>query len=701
MDPLPDLHRFTLDFFAFFDAAVRPLDRRKQGALEVTLPAELAEHFGRPQLRLAFHQVTPGSDLELVAHGSRMFDRMLSYLDRRGALTLLELPNRYPSSETLLSTVRPLNASITGLKLQEQVRPLYVFDWRITYRADDKREELYTVLLDDQGERLPLAGEGGAGRTGVDPQTILDEALPVAPESGPDGLPLLPKLPPMTQLVRMAEAARKYAIYHADLRCVTHEAEILPRLYRTLNRLTTYYGQQIQEVYDSHDPTGEKRQALEEDLARKIAEEVENHRLHVEVKLIGYAVVQTPVAVANMTLTDGAREAPLQVVHNRYSGVIHGVACHACDRPSTTVALDRNGHICCDDCVRQCATCHAIVCAACGVAPCPVCGRDNCADCGRECWACGERACAEHLQICPVCGDTVCLACQTPCAVCGTVQCRSHLRADGVAGADGGHALICGACAVRCPGCQQYSAQVRACSASGQRFCANCLVVCADCGREVGPGFYERDLATQRAFCHNCLIECPTCQTMTPATVVCAACGKTGCRTCATACRVCRQYFCADHIHTYAECGHAVCAAHGELCAHCRQPVCPVCHEACGVCERHFCHTHADVCRRCEQVYCRECVQTSGLCVTCAGLEPHGIPVQLTEEACMVDERVAAMAPHYRWRRLSNARFVIFVGENSFLSRAVVVVAKDAGRRVVTARRLSAIDRLRDQFGKG
>ena len=51
--------------------------------------------------------------------------------------------------------------------------------------------------------------------------------------------------------------------------------QILPRLYQVLNRITTYYGQQIEEVYESHDPTGEKRRALEADLDRKIGEEIE------------------------------------------------------------------------------------------------------------------------------------------------------------------------------------------------------------------------------------------------------------------------------------------------------------------------------------------------------------------------------------------------------------------------------------------
>jgi hypothetical protein len=216
----------------------------------------------------------------------------------------------------------------------------------------------------------------------------------------------------------------------------------------------------------------------------------------------------------------------------------------------------------------------------------------------------------------------------------------------------------------------------------------------------VGKGFYQQDPASGRAYCQACLLECPTCHKLTPGTVVCAACGKTGCSACTESCKVCRKPFCAEHIRRYAECGHTVCTAHSATCAHCREEVCPVCWESCAICERHHCATHSQVCRRCEQLYCSGCVHESGLCATCAGLEQHGAAVDLAAEPCMADERVAGLAPHYRWRRLSNARYIILVGESSFLSRAVIVVAKaGGGRRVVAVRRLSALDRLRDQFG--
>ncbi len=729
--PGTDLRRFTIDYFTFFGGTVRPLDRRKQGPLEIDLPAELVDYFGAPQLRVGFHAVTPGSGMELVAHGSRLFDRMLALLDRRGALTVQALPSRHTSSQELLTAIRPLNASIAELKMREEMHARYIFNWRITYRADDKREELYTVMLDEAGERVPLDddvnaisangsdptghgrdnkpnqatngdvatnGEVGAG-TPVALEALWADAEPLPVELDENGQPLPPKLPPMTHLVRLAETARKYAIYHADVRCVSHEAEILPRLYKVLNRLTSYYSQQIDEVYASHDPSGEKRRSLELELERKLAEEVENHRLRVQVALFSYAIVQTPVAIASITLSDGQRSASVEVVRDRYTGHIQTPACHACGTPASALALDRNGHICCDDCICQCAACQEILCASCGVAECPHCGKENCDQCGQVCWACGERACAEHVQRCPVCGDAVCLGCQAPCAECGTLQCRSHLRADAVAAADGTHPLICGDCAVRCPGCQQYSAQLGVCATSGQRFCVNCLITCHACGKQVGPGFYERDPATGRPYCNGCLQECPACHSLTTATWACSECGETGCASCMARCDFCREPLCKHHLTQQAGCGHQLCASHRPTCHMCKGQVCPVCFEPCAICEDYHCHEHVHICRRCDQIYCAECVQRSGLCLTCASLEQEGVPVQIKQEPWAQDEQVSELVPHYRWRRVGNARYLIFVGESSFLSRAVIVVRRGSKRsHVVLARRMGVEDRLRDLF---
>jgi hypothetical protein len=81
-------------------------------------------------------------------------------------------------------------------------------------------------------------------------------------------------------------------------------------------------------------------------------------------------------------------------------------------------------------------------------------------------------------------------------------------------------------------------------------------------------------------------------------------------------------------------------------------------------------------------------------------LEQDATPVKVTGEAWARDPKVAELVDHYRWRRVSNERFHIFIGDSNFFSRAVIVVARGpGGGHIVTARRLGADDRLRDLFG--
>lgn len=692
-----DLRNFTLDFFTHFGATVTQSRGKKPGPVAVSLPSELAGYFGRPALALCFHQREHGPGLDLVTQGSRIFDRMVAYLEERGAMTHLQLPVRHHGGEELLRAVRPTNVAITGLRMEEGQRPLFIFNWRITYRADDKREELFTVVLDEQGGRLPLSGEAPDSVEGIDLTQFYADAQPILAEPGAEGQPQPTRLPPMTHLTRLAEAARKFAIYHADVRCVTHEAEILPRLYKTLNRLTTYYQQQIEETYDSHDPTGEKRQALEQDLRRKIAEEVENHRLRVEVKLVSYAVVQTPVATANLTVSNGRQETAIHVNLNRNTGALQRPRCHACGEETTTLAIDHKGHITCDSCLRQCATCLEVVCERCGVVPCPACGKENCDACGQSCWACGERACSEHMSACPVCGDEVCHRCQAECAHCGVRQCYSHLRADHVSAGQGGAELVCARCAIRCAGCQQYTVHLGDCSASGQRFCELCLVTCARCSQRFGPGFYH--LHAGWTYCSNCLVECPHCQSRTPGATPCSVCEEGCCEACVLVCDVCEQPFCDQHALRAPICDHVLCSEHSHECYLCRGHVCPVCDPPCGICTRSFCPADSATCQQCGQSYCRECIRRSGLCDTCALLHREGASVNLADEPCAADRQVAKLVSHYRWVRSANERYTIYVGYGSLNARMVVVMDRLASPpAVIAVHKRAPLDALLRKF---
>ncbi len=708
---LAHLYEFTRSFFTLFESKVKRINRRKYSPLQVTLGPELASHFETEALLLVFQQAEPLQGEALVAHGSPIFDSMLAYLDRKSAVALQQLPIRHGAGEELLQAVRPTNAGIVNLRTHQKMQAIFAFHWRITYRADDKREEIYTVLLNEAGEQLPQhrahtenrdtenrdtenADADGAKQNGAEPEieattaaafdlaALLADAEAPPPETDDDGQPLPPKLPPMTHLVRLAESARKYAVYHADVRCVSHEAEILPRLYKTLNRLSSYYQQQIEEVYEAHDPTGEKRQTLEHDLERKLAEEVENHRLRVQLQLVNYAILQMPVTVAEMTLSDGTREVEVTVERNRYNGHMQRPTCYACGEMATTIALDRHGHITCDACVRQCDGCQEILCADCGVVACPTCGKQNCDSCGQLCWACGERACVEHVSSCPTCGDAVCHACQSTCAACGIQQCSSHLRADHVYANQGEAVLVCADCAIRCPGCEQYSAQFGSCETSGQRFCQDCLVTCTSCGKRVGAGFYEH--FAEQPYCFACLQECPSCHSWALTLQACPTCQQEFCAACEAHCAICERLHCPEHSHYFGTCDHTLCHAHISHCAICRDELCSLCNDSCAICELSYCEEHAQRCARCTQEYCASCVQENNLCHSCNSLvhdaegeavqvDGSGQSIDLQQEPCGAEPRVARLAIHYSWQRAVNNRYKIYWGQNTAGRTALIV----------------------------
>lgn len=701
------LYEFTSDFFTYFGAKVKKSRSKKNPSLSISLPENLAERFGKESMKLVFDPAQVDRDNELVASGSRIFDQMLLHLNECGALTLQKLPIRFSGGEALMQAVRPLNATVSKLKMSEQQLHLYLFNWRIVYRADDKREMLYTVALDENGHRLALNNESIIDERSIDTATLLADAEAIALESNEDGKTLPPKLPPMTRLTELAESARKFAIYHADLQCASLESEIQPRLYKSLNRLHSYYRQQIEEVYDTHDPDGEKRRLLELDLQRKLAEEVENHRLRIQVELFSYAILQIPVAVADISLHDGRQEVAIAVQQNRYTGAMQRPLCHACEEEISNVLIDHNGHVTCENCLEQCANCLNVYCTVCAVHACPVCEKSNCEECSQFCWACGERGCQEHTSQCPICFDTVCYSCQSECAECGVRQCISHLRTDAVAvkvpatelnesdTEEEIHRLICGSCAVRCGGCQQFSAQIDLCESSGQRFCLNCLGTCVDCGKTVGPDYYHVNPGDRQIYCMDCLKTCPTCQQPTVEVIECHSCSTPCCTQCNHHCLWCHQLFCSDHANRVEPCGHVFCTEHGATCAIGHEPVCPICDETCAICSLHYCEQHTATCELCRMTFCQECVRPGlKLCDTCATIHEDGVAVNLSHEPIANNRDVAPLLHKYQWRRAGNERHTVYLGQGRFNSGALILTQRVAHEEeVIVVRKLSALDR--------
>ncbi len=668
------LREFALAFFRTFGAQIT--ERTSDSTAWVDLSEELSTHFGKPGLHLVFQNGDLPDGADLVVYGSRLFDQMMDFLDFRGGATLLQLPRRHQGADQLLRAIQPRNAAVMGLKLEEQQRQLFVFNWHITYRSDDKREELFTVVLDGEGKRIGLADGNGAGdEAGPKLQDWLTDGDPIAVENGKQSA----HLPPMTHLNRLAENARKYALYHADVHCVAYEAEILPRLHKVLSRLTSYYEQQIGEVYDSHDPQGDKRRVLESDLQRKIAEEIENHRLRVQARLLSYAIVQTPLAVANITLSAGTQSVAVQVARDLYTGAMTHPLCHVCGDAVSSLVVDGANHVLCENCTRRCAECQDVLCDRCGLYECPTCDQQLCEKCSRYCWSCGQRACTAHSDRCPICADDVCHACQELCAECGTRQCRTHLRIDGVTGL-----LICRQCAVACPHCHQESSHVETCSASGQRFCTSCIVACARCHRLVGPPFATVDPADGLSYCSDCLTACASCGQMVGSynQYHCQECNTACCGHCALRCQECAVLLCAEHGVRCQGCEAILCQKHAIRCEIGGEALCPACDNVCPGCGYSHCGDHTANCSLCLQPYCGACVGEEGLCETCREFPVSYREVVMADEPIAADSRIANLMYKHRWISHNNQHYSIYLGVNAWGNQVLVVAQGDVVHHV-------------------
>ena len=246
--------------------------------------------------------------------------------------------------------------------------------------------------------------------------------------------------------------------------------------------------------------------------------------------------------------------------------------------------------------------------------------------------------------------------------------------------------------------------RVGACEASGQRFCRNCLIVCAECGGTVGPGYYERSAWTGAPSLHDGA--CSDCSKLRPEDArhrELRAMRRGVLPDVRAALRRMRRPL-LQRADTSASRVAAMSSA--PITRHTARPaaklICAVCSETCGVCEQPYCNTHSLRCRHCGQQYCGNCIGISGLCATCESLatdDAAAVDVNMSEEPCAADLEVSAMARHYRWKRASNSRYVIYEGRNPLMGGVVVVAEVRRGAsNVVAVRRFSLIELVRNRL---
>ena len=412
-----DLKSLSRDFFTLFGAHVREAG---DGELEVRLPPDLAAHFGKKRLYLVFSAAELSPYEDLVVYGSQVFDRMMSLMEGRGESARWRLPVRDlvqavddgPPPELVFANCVVEQVSA---RLEEELH--LAFNFRLVYTADDRHEEIYAITLDLDGRPRP---------DNLLAQSLGDEPGQIGQDTPDKGLVPPAKPPTLTRLTELAGQAQSLAVAHAEARAVTLETGLHRRLHSTLLRLTTYYRRQMEEIAArDENRAAETRLMMEEDLQRKIADELENHRLQVQIRLVSMAQIGRPVRRYRLELQSQHAVSTLALTRDLHSGNLNPVLCHACRQPATELALCAAGHIAGAGCVRMCVDCGRDTCTACGIQNCAVCGEPVCHDCKRICHICGEWACGRDSLVCPICERPSCATHSFQCRICGQRYCAT------------------------------------------------------------------------------------------------------------------------------------------------------------------------------------------------------------------------------------------------------------------------------------
>ena len=405
---------FADAFFTHFGASVYP----DEDELLVDLPPDLAAVFGKSRLYLVFSGPSDveqprrlSSDEDLLVYGSRTFDLMFSFLAKRGLMTQFQLPNRLADDtpEDLPAQLPLHNCRLTQTEVETGEEPFYLFNFRLVYAADQRREEILTVPLNAAGEYNP----GLASLPIADLVPVAAEAFrPVAPDD----------------LTTYLKTASSIARKHAEKQTPDIQAQSRTHLHRNLRRLTAFYQRLIDEV-NTGDPEADEtaRLDLKEDLKRKAADELESHRLEITITPISYALALLPLRRYRVGLTTSHSQLTVSIDQNLYSGQIESPRCHHSQERLEALAVCDRGHLVQLAYLKVCTQCGQSVCERCGIAPCAVSGDLVCANCTQACPHCERWISASQVGECTACGEPICVDCAGICVTCGMSQCpRPH-----------------------------------------------------------------------------------------------------------------------------------------------------------------------------------------------------------------------------------------------------------------------------------
>lgn len=603
---------------------------RRSGALtEVELSAGLEEAFGRSNLKLSFSSPAL-DDAEPVEPGSYVLEVIHRHLRDRGRRLRMRLPARHAARRARVSRLLTLtNGALGTPEAVRCFRHEVYFNLQLTYLSDERVDALRTVVVDDEGRVWEPS----------EPLEMVEGARLLKRRHHND-----------EELGALALLASRFASRQGKRLASEMAASIHGRLYQTILRMRRYYEDRLREV-PRGDPARWKTSTdlIDDEYAHKLAEEIENHRQRLVIRLISWAEVETPWVRMEFPVRGNGPEWTYSFFFNQYAGIDRPSPCASCGERPTTFAACAGQHAACPDCASECSVCNRTQCRTCGVDSCLTCESVLCKRCETRCCSCERATCAAHSSSCARCTTTACEECGRSCSRCGEFSCQSHWCTCSLC--DNSMCVQCRLACVRCDAlvCSDH---VRNCSFCGMSFCPSCTEECDECGRQVCQSHAATCAGCGKAGCLRHAGLCDTCgePRCVKHAVDCAKCGVASCPSCGRACKYCAEVVCSMHAVRCWICRVDACEEHGRTCATCCAHSCMEHCFECLPCGNTICSAHGLRCDSCREYYCNRCMPSAHLCSLCSRLPKGRLVTRAIDRDALVPVLPEDLRSCRKWR---------------------------------------------------
>lgn len=436
------LFDFAKSFFTYLDCTLTQEGSRLNIKLSEKAKTQLGLTDDELALRFSLKDVAEDtSPSTSFVQGSKLFEAAVRKMSQDGFYTQVSIPPQHATVADVTTLIKKWSPNWTWV---DKVEPLeaendfvryYLFNFRVTFRSDARKDVIHTLVTDGAGrafpELVPLFSELMRTRKA--------NFHSVTEGSGT-----------MHGIKAASYRAEKDVTFWADREGMEMEKEVLPRLHKVVADLTAHYGARVSELEKDEGTPAD----LKAELAQKIAEEVAKHALIVGIELVNFACVFGPATKFGFKLRRGDAVVQLRNWYDLTRDAVNPAYCAVCAENDPEHATEpraftvcAGGHLSCERCTIKCGEkdCERVLCSRHGGYTCKECSKSHsvcglhgiACDCGRQlckpktsnCQLCNGAKCPKCLTTCQVnsCGKRLCAADFAVCYTCDKQTCRGHL----------------------------------------------------------------------------------------------------------------------------------------------------------------------------------------------------------------------------------------------------------------------------------